>query len=306
MTAALIGPEEFSGTLGVFDSGVGGLTVVEALLQRFPRERILYIADQAHVPYGGRPLGEICAFASGISAFLAEKGCRAIIMACNISSATALPSVREALNPLPVLGVIAPATRRAMEAVGPEPAPRIGVLATVGTVRSGAYTAHLRALAGNRDLFVEEIGCPKFVPLVEAERTQTPEADAAAKEYLSPLAEVGCTTIILGCTHYPFLLPTLHRAAETLFPYPVTFIDPATEMADALLAVLPDAGHVGNVPTISSNVDHPNDASLFLTTGDAASFRQQTPCFLPGIAPASYQVAAAAWEQGKIRVLLTE
>src|SRR5437660_865322 len=101
------------GPIGVFDSGVGGLTVVRAILARFPREQILYLADQAHVPYGGRPLDEIRGFAGAISAFLARQRCRAIVMACNISSAVALPEVRAALRPLPVTGVIEAAAKRA-------------------------------------------------------------------------------------------------------------------------------------------------------------------------------------------------
>jgi glutamate racemase len=271
----------------VFDSGVGGLTVVRALLRRFPAERVLYVADQAHVPYGERPLEEVCGFASSISAFLAGQGCRAIIMACNISSATALPLVSAAFAPHPVLGVITPAARRAAqlcasrfeEGISNQVSP-IGVLATPGTVRSGAYAAQIRQFYPAA--CVTEVPCPKFVPLVEAEAVETPEAHQAAQEYLAPLAEAGCRIILLGCTHYPFLLPTLRRASAELFPAPVTFIDPADEMADALCAVLPDVGKA-----------KPAGSHVLLTTGDPAVFRAQAPHFLPNIA---FEIVTARWQ----------
>jgi glutamate racemase len=267
-----------AGPIGVFDSGVGGLTVVQALLRRFPNEQILYVADQAHVPYGGRPLNEVCCFASGISAFLAARGCRAVVMACNISSATALPYVCEALAPLPVLGVISPAANRAAR---DSESPCIGVLATEGTVRTGAYTAQIRS--ANPMVRVTEVPCPKFVPLVESGSLDTETAREAAAEYLMPLAEAGCKTVILGCTHYPFLLPTLRRVAACLFPSPVTFIDPADEMAAALCRAVPDVG-----------LSHVPSRSLLLTTGNADNFRDQAPRFLTG---AAYTVGEARWNK---------
>jgi glutamate racemase len=273
-----------SGPLGVFDSGVGGLTVVGALLRRFPAERVLYVADQAHVPYGGRPLEEIRGFATGISRFLAEQGCRAVVMACNISSAVALEAARTELAPLPVLGVIEAAARKA-EATAAEP--RVGVLATEGTVRSGAYTAHLQAI--NPAARVVEVACPRFVPLVEAERTETDEALDAAREYLTPLAAAGCDIVVLGCTHYPYLLPALQAAAADLFPTPITFLDPAHEMADALAAALPDLGN------------RPHEGhSLLLTTGVPEHLAAQQPRFLPGI---SAETGGARWHAGRLELV---
>ncbi len=264
--------------IGVFDSGVGGLTVVGALLRRSPSERVLYLADQAHVPYGGRPLEEIRELATGISRFLAEQGCRAVVMACNISSAVALPGVREMLAPLPVFGMIGPAARRATE----RPGGRIGVLATAGTVQSGAYTAHIRALDPAAQ--VVEVACPRFVPLVEAGRLDTEDAEAAAREYLSPLAEAGCETVILGCTHYPFLLPALEREARDLWSGPVRFVDPAS----AVVEDLRDA-----VPASISQSAH----SVLLTTGDRALFADQAPRFLPGV---DAEIGTANWVAGML------
>jgi glutamate racemase len=302
---------ESPGPIGVFDSGVGGLSVVGALLRRYPCEQFLYVADQAHVPYGGRPLPEVCGFACGISAFLAEAGCRAIVMGCNISSATALPSVSASLAPLPVLGMIAPAARRAVLLSHPSggeeeklpsitpplqygrgmprpytPSPHaqrpIGVLATVGTVQSGAYTRQIQAL--DPTARVLEVACPKFVPLVEAEATEGEEAVAAARAYLIPLAEAGCRTIILGCTHYPFILPTLHRVSAMLFSESVTYVDPADEIADALRAALPD---LGGKPPVRRH--------LLFTTGEVDAFRAQARYFLPDI---DVEVQPARWSHG--------
>jgi glutamate racemase len=267
--------------IGIFDSGVGGLTVAGALLRRHSRLPILYVADQAHVPYGGRPLEEIRGFATAISAFLARQNCRAILMACNISSATALPSVSQSLSPLPVHGMIAPAVRRALQSLAvsqSENAPRIGVLATAGTVQSGAYAVALHSL--NRRCQVTQVPCPKFVPLVEAGEIESAAAREAACEYLTLLAESRCQTVILGCTHYPYLLPTLQRVAADLFPSPVTFIDPAEALADAL-----------PIPMDPDDISSP--LRLLLTTGDPEHFRRQIPRFLPDV---SCEVRAARWQ----------
>ncbi len=277
-----------SSPIGIFDSGVGGLTVADALLRRHPRLPILYVADQAHVPYGGRPLEEIRGFATAISAFLARQNCRAILMACNISSATALPSVSQSLSPLPVHGMIAPAVRAALQlhtGSATAPPPRIGVLATAGTVQSGAYADAL--LSRNPRCQITQVPCPKFVPLVEAGEMESAAAREAACEYLTPLAQARCQRIILGCTHYPYLLPTLQRVAAELFPSPVAFIDPAEALADKL-PIPPD----------------PDESSpplrLLLTTGDPEHFRRQIPRFLPDV---PCEVRAARWQDRSLQIV---
>lgn len=268
-----------SAPIGVFDSGVGGLTVVSSLLKQFPNEHILYVADQVHVPYGGRPLSEIKTFATGISRFLEEQGCRAIIMACNISSATALEQVSGYLSPLPVIGVIQAAAKYVALF---SHAPRVGVLATAGTVQTRAYTELIQQC--NPRAEVLEIACPRFVPIVEAVQTDTDEAYEACLEYLQPLADCESETIILGCTHYPFLLPMLNRVANQLFEVPPTFLDPATLMGDAIQSVLNDVGQ--------------NDVRGQLTaftTGNVGTFTQQLPLFLPGIEVEAYRLE---WNSG--------
>ena len=274
----------FEGSLGIFDSGVGGLTVVNAILQRNARERILYVADQAHVPYGGRPLEEVREFATGISEFLASSGCRAIVMACNISSAVALPPVSRALS-IPVYGMILPAARRASAGRNP----RVGVLATEGTVRSGAYVSEIKKL--NPKSTVTQVACPAFVPLVEAGETESEEAVIAAREYLQPLAHAGCDTVILGCTHYPFLLPTLTRVSNELWSDPIHFIDPAQEVA----AEIPPG------PAYPHTIDEP---LTLLTTGDPTVFVDQVPQFLP---QGDSRVGMARWSpDGRLSLAMAE
>lgn len=273
----------------MFDSGVGGLTVVDAILRLNPDEKVLYVADQAHVPYGGRPLEEVREFATGISRFLAGQGCRAVVMACNISSAVALPSVERLLAPLPVIGVIDPASRMAarqnanVEPTG-EP-PIIGVLATEGTVNSGAYPTVLSSYDPRAT--IAQVPCPRFVPLVESGQTESADALDAVREYLTMLARLRCRTIILGCTHYPYLLPSLRRVAADMFDEPVTFIDPAREAAESLAEIAGEA-----IPTAAR--------SLLLTTGNPDNFRCQVPTFLSGSTRAAYDVGGARWDDGKL------
>lgn len=214
--------------IGLFDSGLGGLSVARVLMRRMPGRPLWVVGDTAHVPYGGRPLEQVHGFAMGLTAYLADEGCRAVVMACNISSAVALDDARRAF-PVPVFGMVDAGAR----AASARPAARFGVLATEGTVRSGAYTAALRRLRPGAG--VVEVPCPRFVPIVEAAMWDSVDADAAARAYAAPLVAAGVETVILGCTHYPFLA----RAIRDAFPYPVHLVDPAEAVCDDLLAALP-------------------------------------------------------------------
>lgn len=213
--------------IGVFDSGLGGLTVAGELLRRLPDESIIYFADTAHVPYGERPLEEIKGFAAGITSFLIEKGAKAVVMACNMSSAVALPAARAAHPNVPILGVIEPGSRAAVASGGR----MIGVLATTGTVNNSAYTRTIGSLGP--DIEVVEQACPAFVPLVESGRADTEEAEVAARRYTEPLLAAGATTIVLGCTHYPFLRKAISIAAPDAL-----IIDPAEETVTELQKIL--------------------------------------------------------------------
>ena len=268
--------------IGVFDSGLGGLTVVREMLTRLPGERIIYVADQNHVPYGGRDLEEVRGFAVGLSESLLAWGCKAVVMACNISSAVALADVQAAHPALPALGVILPGAEAALSVTENG---IVGVLATEGTVRSGAYT---RALHASRpDVRVIEIACPQFVPLVESGQERTPDARAAACEYLSPILESGADTVILGCTHYPFLLPVLQSAAPE-----VRFIDPAHQAVTALQTRLGS-----ELLRVSDNFAAP----LLITTGSVRAFASQLRRFLPDQSERA-EIRAAVWKNGLLHL----
>lgn len=264
----------------MFDSGLGGLSVVRQAQESLPQESILYVADQAHVPYGGRDLEQIRAFATGISRALVEKGCKAIVMACNISTATALSEVQRTFPHLPILGVIGPG---ACIAAQQSRNGRIGVLATVGTVKSGAYTAALHRL--DRTLQAVEVSCPAFVPLVEEGKESSPAAEEAAREYLAPIIRMGADTVILGCTHYPFLLDTLRSITND-----VLFIDPAQETLRQLKFALAEAN------SASSNL---TPSYTLTTTGDLVVYPEKLKRFLPN-PPADTKIAAAHWRDGEL------
>jgi len=185
--------------LGVFDSGIGGLTVFRELLRLLPDEELLYFGDVARLPYGNKSKEGVTRFSREIAHFLLEKDVKAIVVACNTASAHALATLEQEL-PVPVVGVIESGARAAAKHTA---SGRVGVIATAGTVRSGAYT---RALAAQRaDLTVTERACPLFVPLVEEGWTEHAVTRQVAHEYLAPLEGHGLDTLILGCTHYPLL-----------------------------------------------------------------------------------------------------
>ncbi|MDI6827050.1 MAG: glutamate racemase [Armatimonadota bacterium] len=208
------------GSIGVFDSGVGGLTVVKQISQKLPHESIVYLADEAHVPYGERHPHEIISFALGITKFLIERGAKLVVMGCNMSSALALSPARQLFPNTPIIGVIEAGVRAALRISKDG---RIGILATTGTVNTHAYRDAILRL--NPSALVIEQACPKFVPLVEVGMADSEEAESAAYEYLKPLLSARCSTIILGCTHYPFLIETISRVAGAH----VKLIDPAEE-----------------------------------------------------------------------------
>ncbi|MGC8832559.1 MAG: glutamate racemase [Armatimonadota bacterium] len=218
---------EPSAPVGVFDSGLGGLTVVRQIRRILPQESILYLADTAHVPYGSRPAEEVRQFALTIMQFLVNQGAKAVVAACNMSSALAVDEARESLG-VPVLGVLESGAQAAVSIWTEGP---LGVIATEGTVATGAYPKAIARI--NPKIEVIQSACPEFVPLVEAGLEDSPQAESAARRYLAPLINAGCRTIILGCTHYPLLLPVLQKAAPN-----VTFVDPAEGTVRQLLCTL--------------------------------------------------------------------
>ncbi len=184
--------------IGIFDSGVGGLTVARAILDQLPREELLYIGDTAHTPYGPRPIAEVRALALGIMDDLVERGVKMLVIACNTASAAVLRDARERYD-VPVVEVIQPAVRRAVAATRNG---RVGIIGTQATVGSRAYDD---AFAAAPSLQITSAACPRFVEFVERGETQGDEVIGIAEQYLAPVQEAGVDTLVLGCTHYPML-----------------------------------------------------------------------------------------------------
>ena len=188
--------------IGVFDSGVGGLTVARAVIDQLPHESILYVGDLAHSPYGPKPIAEVRAYALEVLDDLVERGVKALVIACNTASSAMLHDARERYEAgagIPVVEVIRPAVRAAVRATRNG---RVGVIGTVGTIQSRAYDDAFAAAPG---LELRTGACPRFVEFVEGGITSGPELFAAAEEYLAPLRDAGVDTLVLGCTHYPLM-----------------------------------------------------------------------------------------------------
>jgi glutamate racemase len=207
--------------IGVFDSGLGGLTVAHAIMRRLPHESLIYFGDTARVPYGPKSPDTVRRYSREIAAFLLDQGVKAIVVACNTATAHALPMLRDELD-VPVLGVVEPGARAAVRA---SKSGRIGVIATEGTIRSGAYVRAIRQ--ASPDAQVTALACPLFVPLVEEGWTHHDATRLIAREYLEPFVEQGVDTLVLGCTHYPLLKPLI---AQVVGP-DVRLIDSAEETA---------------------------------------------------------------------------
>ena len=198
--------------IGVFDSGLGGLTAVRELRQLLPSENIIYFGDTARVPYGGRSAEILLKYARQDVRFLRSHDIKAILVACGTVSTTALPQLRQESD-IPILGVVEPACRRAAAVTRNR---RVGLIATAASVRSGAYQRSLRQL--DPDIAVTAKACPLFVPLVENGRFRRGDVviETVAREYLEPLRREGLDTLILGCTHYPLLTDIIGEAAWEL------------------------------------------------------------------------------------------
>ncbi len=216
----------------MFDSGVGGLTVLREIMHQLPREDAIYLADTARVPYGGRSPEEIVRINEAIIPFLIDQGAKLIVIACGTSSAIAYPVLKDKYK-VAMLGMIEPGARAALAA---SRTGRIGVIATVGTINSQAYQNTIRSLKKEAEVFAEP--CPLFVPLIEGGFTEAEETRRVAREYLKPLLSERIDTLVLGCTHYPHLARIIK---ERVGPE-VAIVDPAEEVAREVKRLLHQAG----------------------------------------------------------------
>lgn len=259
--------------IGIFDSGVGGLTVARAILDQLPNESTLYIGDTARGPYGPRPLAEVRDFALETLDFLVEQGVKALVIACNTASAAMLRDARERYS-VPVIEVIQPAVRRAVAATR---SGKIGVIGTRATIDSKAY---LDAFAAAPQLTITSIACPLFVEYVERGETSGAAVTEVAREYLQPMIEAEVDTLVLGCTHYPLLTGVISYVMGN----GVSLVSSAEETAKDLYRVLVENSLLRS--PASTPATH-----KFLATGDAKAFEVLARRFLgPEVGSVQHQV----------------
>jgi len=251
--------------IGVFDSGVGGLTVVKALRARLPHEQLVYLGDTARIPYGTRSPATVERYAIQVTRFLETMGIKMLVIACNTASALALSRLKEE-SPVPVIGVIQPGAKQAVRATR---SGNIGVIATEATVGSGAYERTIRVYRS--DARVTSRSCPLFVALAEEGWSEHAEATAlVARKYLGPLREAGVDTLVLGCTHYPILRPVI---ADVMGPG-VRLIDSGDAVADEVATALAERG------LLRDSDEAP--PLRFYVTDAAERFRRVAELFLGG------------------------
>ena len=248
--------------IGIFDSGVGGLTVARSILDQLPNESTLYIGDTARGPYGPRPLAEVREFALESLDFLIEQGVKAIVIACNTASAAMLRDARERYS-IPVIEVIQPAARRAVAATRTG---KIGVIGTRATIDSAAY---LDAFAAAPQLDITSMSCPLFVEYVERGETSGDAITDIARNYLAPFIDAKIDTLVLGCTHYPLLTGVI----SYVMGEGVTLVSSAEETAKDLYRILVEKNLLR-----TQQVEPPTHR--FLATGDAKAFENLARRFL--------------------------
>jgi len=266
------------GKVGVFDSGVGGLSVVRALIALVPSQSLLYVADNAHCPYGPRPASEIITFAQGITRYLLAQGCEVIVVACNTASAAALEPLREAFPETPFVGMvpaIKPAAALTQTGV-------VGVLATEGTLHGRLYEDIVERWA--HGVRVVSRTCPGLVERVENGEESTSETEHILRACLAPLLAEGMDVLVLGCTHYPFLIPVLQR----LLPERATIVEPSMAIAKQTRRVLAERGLL--------RTGGPPGTRRYAATGDPAALQRALDYLLDEQQP----VERLHWRGGRL------
>ncbi len=222
--------------IGVFDSGIGGLTVVREIIKRLPRENIIYLGDTARVPYGTKSSRTVIAYSHHNARFLVSKGVKLLVVACNTSSAVSLPSLSTDFE-IPVIGVIGPGAKKAAEVTK---SGKVGVIGTPSTIKSSAYKKALESISSGIEVYSR--ACPLFVPLADEGRTDGEITELIAKEYLAPFKEHDIDALVLGCTHYPLLKNTIQKVMGK----GITLVDSAEETAKEIERVLGEKGLLKN------------------------------------------------------------
>jgi glutamate racemase len=274
--------------MGIFDSGVGGLSVLRALRMQLPNEPMVYLADQAHVPYGPRPLEEVRGFSEQITRYLLEQGAELIVVACNTASAAALKHLRQVFPEVPFVGM-EPAVKPAAEQTR---SGRVGVLATPATFQGALYASVVERFAQGVTLL--QSTCPGLVAQIEAGDLDGPVTRGILEAALHPMLAEGIDTVVLGCTHYPFVIPLI----QDIVGPKVRVIDPAPAVARQAARLLDQ--HRLSDPRLDEAGDSLQDTTpriRFITTGDPAALEAALPRFMgePG------RVETARWQAGALR-----
>lgn len=266
--------------IGIFDSGVGGLTVYRALHERLPNERFIYLGDTARVPYGTKSLATVERYAIENSRFLASRGIKLLVVACNTASALALPAIRNAVG-IDVIGVIGPGARKAVEATRDNEKARIAVIATEATITSNAYADSIRK--ASRSAEIVQTACPLFVPLAEEGWTKEAETFSIAGKYLSRIKEFAPEALVLGCTHYPILRDVIQQTIGER----VKLIDSGEATAEEVEKLLIEK-RLSNPQTITGERRLCDDLDHFYVTDAAERFARVAERFL-GSPPAKLE-----------------
>lgn len=242
--------------IGIIDSGVGGLTVAKEIMRQLPKEEIIYLGDTARCPYGPRPKKEVSQFTWEMTNYVLAYNIKLLVIACNTATALVLDDIQAELN-IPVIGVVFPGARTALKVTKNH---NIGVIGTINTINSGAYETALKSI--NSQISVESLACPNFVPLVESGEFNNEKAMQIVKESLLPFEDSKMDTLILGCTHYPLLRPTIQEAVGNS----VNLICSGDETAREVSTILYYNGLLNKGSTKRNH--------LFLTTGEKEIFQK--------------------------------
>lgn len=277
-TKALLPSRQGSAPIGIFDSGIGGLSVLQAVRQLLPRADLIYLADQGHVPYGPRLLEEVRAFSEGITHFLLGQGAHLIVVACNTASAAALHHLRQVFPQVPFVGMepaVKPAAEQTRSGV-------VGVLATPATFQGALYASVVERFANG--VTVLQDTCPGLVMAIEAGQLDTPQVHAILEKALGPMLEKGIDTVVLGCTHFPFVIPVIQEIAGP----EVRVIDPAPAIARQVARLREAHGLAGAGG---------RGRTHYFTTGDPGQVEALLPVLIGEVA----EVRAAHWRNGLLK-----
>jgi len=277
--------------IGIFDSGVGGLTVYRALHNRLPNEQFVYLGDTARVPYGTKSLATVERYAIENSLFLASRGIKLLVVACNTASALALPAIRKAVG-IDVVGVIGPGARKAVEIFKETEIPKIGVIATEATVASNAYAEAIKNT--NHKAEIIQTACPLFVSLAEENWTNEPETYSIAKKYLNKIIDGNVDALVLGCTHYPILRGVIQQTVGEN----VRLIDSGEATAEEVAQMLNKKG-LANLQKVTGSRRLCDDLDHFYVTDAADRFARVAERFL-GVKPTKLE-AIEVFGQDKLK-----